>query len=115
MISKNTAITMLVQMFDSNNLTFRDITLMRQVFDEAVESCNEARSELEADYGMGRGAHPVLPSKDTEDDFYSVMEAQASQRLSERGIKASDRALEAIVDFAVDKAEYEPRDFYYFR
>ena len=115
MISKNTAISLLVQMFDSNNLTFREIALMRQVFDDAVESCNESRSELEAEYGMGRGAHPVLPSKDTEEDFYSVMESQASHLLAERGIKASGKALEAIVDFAVDKAEYEPSDFYYFR
>ena len=113
MISKHKSISLLVQLFDDNKLTFREIALLRQVFDEAVVACNEARSDIKADYHMGRGAHPELPSQSIEDDFYYTMEAQAEQRLAIHGIGASGPALSAVVDFAVEKAEFEPRDFYF--
>lgn len=53
MISKHKSISLLVQLFDDNKLTFREIALLRQVFDEAVVACNEGRSDIEADYNMG--------------------------------------------------------------
>lgn len=115
MISKDQSISLLVQLFDSNKLTFREIALLRRVFDEAVDVCNEGRGEIEAGYLMGRGAHPQLPSQNTEDDFYSTMEAQAAQSLAKHGIRATGPALNAVVDFAVETAEFEPADFYYSR
>lgn len=62
---------------------------------------------------MGRGAHPELPSQSIEDDFYYTLGAQAQQCLAKHGIGASDPALSAVVDFAVEKAEFEPADFYF--
>jgi len=112
MITKDAAIQLLVDLFNSNNLSFRDISKIKQVFNEAVEVCNESRSEDEADYLMGRSGQPSLPSKDTEDDFFYNLEVKAEQSLLKRGIKPSSRAIEAIVDFAYDEAEYEIKDFY---
>jgi hypothetical protein len=115
MISKDQSISLLVQLFDNNKLTFREIALLRKVFDEAVAACNEERADIEADYNMGRGAPPTLPSQDIEDDFYYTLEAEAEQSLAKHGIRASGPALSAVVDFAVEKAEYEASDFYHSR
>ena len=115
MISKDQSISLLVQLFDNNKLTFRDIALLRKVFDEAVVACNEGRTDIEADFNMGRGAHPTLPSQDIEDDFYYTLEVEAEQSLAKHGIRASGLALSAVVDFAVEKAEFEPADFYHAR
>lgn len=115
MISRDQAVAMLVQLFDNNRLSFREIELLRTVFDKAVESCDEDRAEAEAGYHMGRGAHPTLPSRTVEEDFRYTMEAQAQHSLERQGIRASDRALAAIADFAIEKAEFETQDFYHFR
>ena len=115
MISKDQSISLLVHLFNTNNLTFREIALLRRVFDEAVIACNESRAEIEADYHLGRGCFPQLPSQDTEDDFYSTLEAEAEQSLAKHSIRATGPALSAVVDFAVEKAEFGPADFYYSR
>ena len=115
MISRDQAVTMLVQLFDNNRLSFREMALLRQVFDQAVAACDEGRAETEADYHMGRGAHPELPSQTVEEEFRYTIEAEAQHSLERQGIQASDRALAAIADFAIEKAEFETRDFYHFR
>jgi hypothetical protein len=115
MISQDQAVAMLVQLFDNNKLSFREIELLRQVFDQAVAACDEDRAETEADYRMGRGAHPTLPSRTVEEEFRYTMEAQAQHSLARQGIQASDRALAAIADFAIETAEFETKDFYHFR
>jgi hypothetical protein len=115
MISRDQAVSMLVQLFDNNRLSFREMALLHTVFDEAVAACDQGRSDAEADYQMGRGAHPTLPSCIVEEEFRYTMEAQARHSLSQHGIQASDRALAAIADFAIEKAEFETQDFYHFR
>ena len=114
-MTKDQAVAMLVQLFDNNNLTFREIAVLKSVFDQAVEACDENRAEAEAGYHMGRGAHPVLPSRHVEDEFWYTIEVEAEHSLAGKGIQASERALSAIADFAIEKAEFEPRDFYHFR
>jgi hypothetical protein len=109
MLTKDDAVALLIRTFDDNRLTFRDMKLLKRVFDEAVAACDESRVEDEL---KGRND---LPSQDTEDDFFLLIETEAEQALAERGIKASNQALEAIVAFAIAKAEYEPSDFYFSR
>ena len=113
MLSKDEAIGLLLRTFDDNKLSFREIRLLKSVFDQAVEACNQTRLENLAEYEMGRAALPDLYDQDTEDDFFLAMECEAEESLSKHGIKASKKALEAITEFAVEKAGYEPRDFYY--
>ena len=111
-MTKDEAITTLVQLFDEHKLTFRNIKLLREVFDEAVLACDEQRSENEANYHMGRSAMPSLPSRNVEDDFYDAMESRAQQRLKKAGVAASGKALAAVTEFAIELAEFTPRDFY---
>ena len=113
MLRKDEAVAMLLRLFDDNRLSFREINLLRQVFDEAVDICDQERGNIEADYHMGRCGHPELPSRETEDDFYAGIEADAKHELAQKGIHTSDRAIAAIADIIVEKAEYDIQDFYY--
>ncbi len=109
-MNKDQAISLLTTLFNDHKLTFRQIQLLKEVFDLAVEETDEYRQNLEAEYHQGRGPHPVLPSKDTEDDFYLTMANKARDRIKQ---PISEATLNAIVDFAVEEAEYTPKDFYY--
>ena len=111
-INKEQAKNLLINLFDSNNLTFKSMAVIKAVFDEAVADCDEDRAEKFADYHMGRGSRPLLPSKDIEDDFYHDVGFDAEQHLKSNGIKPTAAAVAAVADFAVVFAELSPADFY---
>lgn len=113
MINKEQAKNLLINLFDSNTLTFKSMAVLKAAFDEAVVACDEDRAEKFADYHMGRGPRPLLPSKDIEDDFYHDVGFDAEQSLKAKGVAPTDKAVQAIAEFAVDFAEIPPSDFYF--
>ena len=112
-ITREQAKNMLIDLFDTNSLTFKSIAVLKDVFDEAVSDCDEGRAERFADYHMGRGPRPLLPSKDIEDDFHHDVEFDAEQHLKKNGLKATKEAVAAVADFAIAFAEIPPEDFYF--
>lgn len=113
-LSRQEAISMLVNLFDDNKLTFRNVALLKSVFDEAVECCNEGRSEVISEcYKKGLGAPGALPDRDTEDDFYLGLETKAEQVLKDKGIRASGKYLEAIAELLADESGCTTEDFFY--
>lgn len=110
-ISREQAKNLLINLFDANSLTFKSMAVLKAVFDEAVSDCDEGRTEKFADYHMGRGSRPLLPSKDIEEDFYHGVEFDAEQHLKSKGIKPTPAAVAAVADFAVDFAEVPPEDY----
>lgn len=113
-LSKQDAISILVRLFDDNKLTFRNMALLKSVFDEAVDYCNECRSEMIAEqYKKGFGIPSTLPDRDTEDDFYLGLETKAEQVLKDKGVRASGKALEAITELLADESGYTTEDFFY--
>ena len=111
-IGKEQAKNLLINLFDSHNLTFRSMAVLKAVFDESVADCDADRAEKFADYHMGRGSRPLLPSKDIEDDFYHDVGFNVEQHLQKNGIKPTKDAVAAVADFAVSFAEIPPEDFY---
>ena len=109
-ISKQQAVNLLVQLFDNNKLSFRDIQVVKSCFDTAVEACNEARSEAIASWHMGRSAKPLLPDSDAEDNFWYTLQVEAASKLQQKGIKANDKAIAAIAEVAADIAEFDVED-----
>lgn len=112
-LSDEDAVNLLVRLFEENKLTFRDMNILKRVFDAAVEACDEARSEAIADWRMGRVGKPYLADLSTEDNFYYNIKVEAELELAKSGIKASDRAIEAISDFVSNKVGYDSEDFFY--
>lgn len=105
-LTKEQGISLLFQLFNGHRLTFRDMNMLKSVFDIAVERVNEEREEMETNYAMGRSAKPTLPSKDVEDDFYYVLENEVTQITSNN--------TDEIVDLIIKKCEYTIEDLYYF-
>ena len=111
-LSRENAVRMLVSLFEENKLSFRNMQQLKEVFDEAIETCDEIRSEAIADWKMGRSAKPNLADQDTENDFYYNMQVKAEDTFAKSGIKASSRAIKVVVDFAIDEADYDQKDFF---
>ena len=113
-LSKQDAISMLVCLFDDNKLTFRNMALLKSVFDEAIEACNEERSEKIAEqYNKGFYVPDTLPDRDIEDDFYLGLQAKAESTLNSKGIIASGKALDAITELLAEESGYSVEDFFY--
>ena len=111
-MDKTTAIGMLVNLFDDNKLTFRDMLLLKKVFDEAIEVCNEERSEKIADYDMGRKPCPNLADRDLEDSFYYTVEADINNRLQKKGFTINSEGLTALAEIVIEKNGYSQEDFF---
>jgi hypothetical protein len=101
------AIDLLVNLFDENNLRFRDIKVLKRVFDQAVEKCNEQREYAEAENtAFGEG---YLPSRDVEDSAYGLIEMYAEDKLPE---KVSQEVMDSITNIIVETNEFTPADIY---
>lgn len=110
-ISKQEAVSLLTEWFDTQKLTFRSLDVLKEVFDEAVSLCNENRLEAEATstYKDGRG---YLPSKDTEMDGRDNIAFDIEQHLSKSGIGCSDKVKDSLVDLLIAQNDYTSEDFY---
>lgn len=111
-LTKDNAVAMLVNLFDSHSLSFRDIDVLKSVFDEAVQACDEVRSEMLADYHLGKTGIPSLHCKDVEDDFYMTLESEVYDELNHQGFTVNEVAIKAIANIVFDKAGYEQYDMY---
>ena len=112
-LTKQESINLLINLFDSNKLSFRQINSLRRYFDEAVEQCNEARSEAIADWHMGRTSKPELADASMESDFWYSLEVDATMKFKEKGIEMTGKALDAVVEYAAEVAEFGNTDFFY--
>lgn len=112
-ITKDEAIALLLNLFDDNKLTFRNMALLKSVFDEAVEACNDSRESMEAEYHMGQKPLPSLFSRDTEDDFYGAIETDVRKALSTNGATENEKTIEIITDLVVEKSGYTQEDLYF--
>lgn len=111
-LSKSDAIEVLVRLFNDNQLTFRDIAVLKSVFDQAVKTCNDGREEDEAEYHMGRAVMPRLASQSTEDDFYFTAQVRVETSLRDDGVVLPEKTLAAVTKVIVDKCELSHRDFF---
>lgn len=111
-ISRQQAISLLLNLFNDNKLTFRSITVLKEVFDEAVEQCNEEREEIEAETIDMRNGFPNMPSRDSEDDFYDKFKHIAEERLSQTLKSVDEKTVEAVAELLVENGEYQTRDVY---
>jgi len=110
-MNREKAIGLLLHLFDENKLTFKQMKILQSHFNDAVLECDQERSDIEAEYFMGRGSSPSLPSKDTEDDFYAVKGVKVADKLRTKGVIASDKAVAAVVDIITEDTASE--DFYF--
>jgi len=111
MLSKDDAISILMRIFDDHKLSFRDMNLLKQVFDEAISNVDTERSNMLAEYYMGRSGFPSLFPKDIEDQFILSLESNIEDHLSKDGIVASKRAVESITNLLLK--DVDTADFYY--
>lgn len=110
-ISKQEGISLLMDLFDSNKLTFRSISILKEVFDEAVVACNESREDAEATSSYKHGAG-YLPSKLVEEDARDILAGEVEQHLNRAGIGYNGKVKEALVDLLIEKCDYSSEDFY---
>ena len=110
-ISKQDAVSLLVELFDNNKLTFRSISVLKEVFEEAIVVCNEAREDAEATSRYKNGAG-YLPSKSVEEDARDTLAGEVEQHLNKSGIGCNDKVKDTLVDLLIEKCEYSSEDFY---
>ncbi len=110
-ISNQEAISLLVELFDRNALTFRSIAVLKDVFDEAVEVCDNLREEAEvvSTYKHGAG---YLPSKAVEEDARGILAGEVEQHLYKSGIGCNSKVKDVLIDLLIEKCEYSSEDFY---
>lgn len=113
-MNETEAITLLINFFGDNKLSFRKIAILEKYWDKAVLALDEKRSEQWAEYHLGYSPMPDMPDMDTEGDFYYTMEEKVGSKLSDKGVRVGEGALSHIVDMVIEMAEIKEKDFYYY-